>query len=606
MLLSGISLLGILAIQFMWIRNVIGLHEKQFDRDVKAALQETVRRIEKDEGLYFIADRLRSIAKVDTSLVAGSPSTSVKSMKIRTPNHRDSVIEWIDPFDEFFKQMNTTFPESWMSFGGISHDSLLRQLKRMNRQKGGTFQSEQYSVYFESGSGNSGPIERQVYTFVGPNGAIIEHESRNRFSERSTSDRKRPFSAENRARNERSIDKRPPPPEVAEYISREKKAMTDKILQLETRTEQLNMALNRMVSEINSLQTPAGIRLNIPGVFEMLNSELQARNILIPFEASVISGKNDTISQSDGFDPKYTGSVYSAGLFSDRFFQTGDAIALYFPNRKEHIYNSIHWLLIASLVFTLIIITTFITSIMVIIRQKKISEVKSDFINNMTHEFKTPIATISLAADSIVNPRILNDPERIQYYTRVIKEENKRMNHQVESVLQMSLLEKQDFSLNLQAVDIHDLINQAVYNIRVQIEKRQGQLESRLNAVDSVASVDEMHFLNVLFNLLDNANKYSPETPHILITTENRMNSLIIKVEDQGMGMDKETRSRIFEKFYRKQTGNIHNVKGFGLGLSYVKAIVQACSGKIQVESEIGKGSCFEIELPINHDNTNE
>jgi signal transduction histidine kinase len=397
-----------------------------------------------------------------------------------------------------------------------------------------------------------------------------------------------------------------PPVNPMEQFSAEKLVMTDKIKQLESRTEILNAALNRMVAEINSLQTPAGTRLNIPGVFDILNKELASRNIEIPFEASVVSGLNDTISRSLGFNPHYDGVVYTAGLFSERFFQTGDAIAMYFPHRKDHIYSSIHWLLTASLVFTLIIIATFITSIFVILRQKKISEVKSDFINNMTHEFKTPIATISLAADSIVNPRILNDPERIQYYTRVIKEENKRMNNQVESVLQMSLLEKQDFSISLQSTDVHDLINQAVYNIGLQVEKRGGELTSELNAENSHVLVDDVHFLNVVFNLLDNANKYSPETPKIIISTESNDDVLKIRVKDHGMGMDKETRTRIFEKFYRKQTGNIHNVKGFGLGLSYVKAIVQACGGKIHVDSEPGKGSSFEIELPLNHDHNNE
>jgi two-component system phosphate regulon sensor histidine kinase PhoR len=317
----------------------------------------------------------------------------------------------------------------------------------------------------------------------------------------------------------------------------------------------------------------------------------------------VISGAADTLSRSSEFNPKSQNSLYQANLFSDRIFETSDRIALYFPDKQNLLYKSMFWLLVASLGFTLIIISTFIFSIQVIIRQKKISEVKSDFINNMTHEFKTPIATISLAADSIVNPRVMADPERIHYYTRVIKEENKRMNNQVESVLQMALLDKMDFSLNLQALDVHDLITQAIQNISLQIEKRNGSISFDLEALDSTALVDEVHFLNVLFNLLDNANKYSPQNPDINIKTTNLEGKLLIKVSDKGMGMDKETKGRIFEKFYRKSTGNIHNVKGFGLGLSYVKAIVAATNGEIWVESEPEKGSCFTIEIPVYHGN---
>ncbi|MFH2143191.1 MAG: HAMP domain-containing sensor histidine kinase, partial [Bacteroidota bacterium] len=238
-------------------------------------------------------------------------------------------------------------------------------------------------------------------------------------------------------------------------------------------------------------------------------------------------------------------------------------------------------------------------SIIMILKQKKISEMKSDFINNMTHEFKTPIATISLAADSIENPITLDNKERILYYTKIIKEENHRMNSQVENILQMALAEKQDFCLELQPLDSHYLINKAIMDISLQLTNKQGKIYTELNAEKSIVLIDEMHFSHVIYNLLDNACKYSDEYPEIYVKTHNTNSHLIISVEDNGIGMTKDVQSRIFEKFYRKPTGNIHNVKGHGLGLSYVKAMITVFNGEIKVSSELGKGSTFTISIPL-------
>jgi two-component system phosphate regulon sensor histidine kinase PhoR len=249
--------------------------------------------------------------------------------------------------------------------------------------------------------------------------------------------------------------------------------------------------------------------------------------------------------------------------------------------------------------FTLIILLTFAITIYVILKQKKISEIKTDFINNMTHEFKTPIATISVAVDSIENEKTLANPTHIKYFTDIIRKENIRMNTQVERVLQMSLIDKNDFNLNLQPVDLHRTISRAVENIKIQVEKRNGKIELELNATDFNIKTDEVHLTNIIINLLDNANKYSENAPEIIVKTENTNNGVSIYISDKGIGMSKEHLSKIFEKFYRVTSGNIHNVKGFGLGLSYVKAIVLAMKGKIHAESELGKGSQFEIWLPL-------
>jgi len=208
-------------------------------------------------------------------------------------------------------------------------------------------------------------------------------------------------------------------------------------------------------------------------------------------------------------------------------------------------------------------------------------------------------ATISIAVDSINNAKVIDEPERIKSFTRIIKEENNRMNARVEQVLQMALLDSSEFRLNLKSVDLNALVTKVAGNIRLQVENREGRLELQPDALNSLVEADEIHLSNVIMNLLDNANKYSPGKPEIRVTTTNRGSSVMVTVEDKGMGMNTETQRKIFEKFYRLTNGNIHNVKGFGLGLSYARAIVLAHKGEIKVTSEAGKGSTFVVTLPV-------
>ena len=276
-----------------------------------------------------------------------------------------------------------------------------------------------------------------------------------------------------------------------------------------------------------------------------------------------------------------------------------EVLVLIVPNDNKIVLREIFWFILGSIIFTLIITAAFYITIRSLLKQKKLSEIKSDFINNMTHEFKTPLATISLAVDALKNEKVMADKEKTQYFTGVIKEENKRMNKQVEAILQAALLDKQEVQLNLQKHDAHDLISIAVNNMALPIQEKNGSLEVKLEAVNDAIMADEVHFINFVNNLLDNASKYSKENPVIKLTTSNTNNQFKIRIEDNGIGMNKETLSRIFEKFYRAHTGNIHNVKGFGLGLSYVKTMVNAHHGSIKAESVLGKGSVFTISIPL-------
>ena len=269
------------------------------------------------------------------------------------------------------------------------------------------------------------------------------------------------------------------------------------------------------------------------------------------------------------------------------------------PHAKNFIWDSMTWFIVGAILFTLIIVAAFFLTVRALLKQKKLSEIKSDFINNMTHEFKTPLATISLAVDALKNEKVIGNREKMEYFTRIIKEENKRMNKQVETILQAALLDKQEVQLNLQRLHAHDLITSALNNIHLQVEEKKGRIDINMDAAKDLLMVDEVHFTNLVSNLLDNAVKYSQDNLVIKLTTNNTGKHFLLKIEDNGIGMTKETVSRIFEKFYRAHTGNLHNVKGFGLGLSYVKTMIDAHHGIIKAESILGKGTTFYLSFPL-------
>jgi two-component system phosphate regulon sensor histidine kinase PhoR len=271
------------------------------------------------------------------------------------------------------------------------------------------------------------------------------------------------------------------------------------------------------------------------------------------------------------------------------------------PNLKNLVFGSLRWRIFMSAAFTLIILAAFWLTVRTMLRQKKLGEIKNDFINNMTHEFKTPIATISLAVDAMRNEKVIQDRDKMGYFSGIIKEENQRMNRQVETILKASQLEKQEVDLNLKPVHVHEVIKDVVDNFALQLEDKHGKVELNLNATQDLISADEVHFSNLVNNLVDNAVKYAKENipPCIKLSTQSNGKNFTMKIEDNGIGMNRDTVKRIFERFYRAHTGNVHNVKGFGLGLSYVKTMVEAHDGDIKAESTLGKGSTFTIDFPL-------
>jgi two-component system phosphate regulon sensor histidine kinase PhoR len=359
---------------------------------------------------------------------------------------------------------------------------------------------------------------------------------------------------------------------------------------------------DKMISEI--YQWEKTLDLDNKEIEYALSRSLKFSGIETPYEFAVIKNgvvQEGTFKKSSKSD--FLKTNYMVRLFPDNIIRQDLVLSVIFPERTNYVLGSIGWLLGGSMLFSLFILLTFALSLYFIIRQKKISEMKSDFINNMTHEFKTPIATISLAADTINNPKVIKDETSIRHFIDMIKKENSRMNKKVETILQIASLDKKEIEFRFENVSLHTIIEHAIETIEIQVQQRAGKIDLHLDAEQPVIYGDFEHLTNLVSNLLDNAIKYSPGAPEITVSTINSEKGLILSVEDKGIGMTKAVQSKIFERFYRQSSGNVHDVKGFGLGLNYSRAIIDAHKGNITVFSEPGKGSRFEIFLPFNWEN---
>jgi two-component system phosphate regulon sensor histidine kinase PhoR len=376
----------------------------------------------------------------------------------------------------------------------------------------------------------------------------------------------------------------------------------DYIEWVKKRSDEFRNMSDQMISEI--YQWEKTMELDKNQIEYMLNRSLLFSRIQTPFEFAVI--RNGVVSEGNYRKSRkndFLKSNYQVPLFPDNIINQNIMLSVIFPERTNYVLGRMAWILGASMLFSMIILATFAMSLFFIIRQKKISEMKSDFLNNMTHEFKTPIATISLAADTITNPKVIKDESSIKHFISMIKKENSRMNKKVETILQIASLDKKEIDFKFEDISLHSIIEKAVDTIDILVQQRNGKIRLALNASEPVINGDGEHLFNLVNNLLDNAIKYSPDTPEITVETKNGESGVIMAVEDKGIGMSKSVQSRIFERFYRQTTGNVHDVKGFGLGLNYAKAIVDAHRGTISVHSEPGKGSRFTVYLPFNHEN---
>ena len=340
-------------------------------------------------------------------------------------------------------------------------------------------------------------------------------------------------------------------------------------------------------------------RVSLHQIQKLIEEKLRKRELNLHFEFAIYNKNVLSKIHSKYFEPnetkEYRALLFGANSNDDSLYE----LAVIFPQRERFVLSSIIEIASLSTVFMLIIIAVFIITLNQLVTQRRISEIKTDFINNMTHEFKTPIATMNLVLDTLKSPIALNNPDKVMHYVKILKQENKRMLAQVENILQISRLEKGNLQLEREPLDVHDLITNAITHVQVMLNERGGVIHTHFLADNSDISANESHLTNVFINVIENAIKYSPEAPIIDIYTENIKNRILIRIKDKGQGMNKQGAKYIFDKFYREHTGDLHNVKGHGLGLAYVKSIVEYHQGSIYVESEKGKGSTFFIKLPI-------
>ena len=371
------------------------------------------------------------------------------------------------------------------------------------------------------------------------------------------------------------------------------------INRMEKKMSDNKIFMDRMMNRIIAPTLPIEKRIN-PVVFDhLLHNQLLMNGIDLDYEYAVLKNNLDIAFKSDHYTNDQESEYYVANLFPQDLFSHSGYISVYFPRRTSFLLRSLGFMGISSMILTLVVILGFSFTIFILFRQKKLSEIKNDFISNMTHELKTPISTISLASQMLNDNSIPSEHKNFGNISRIIGDESKRLGYQVEKVLQMAIFDRGRIRLKKKKTNINDLIRNVITNFELQVTSREGSVKGDLNATSSVLEVDPVHFTNVISNLVDNAIKYSREAPDILISTCNRDGQVVVKVADRGIGISKEDQKRIFEKFYRVPTGNVHNVKGFGLGLSYVKKIVEEHRGTIRLKSEINKGTEFEICIPL-------
>ena len=529
-----LSIIGIIWVQTVWIRNAVGIRNENFNNAVIVSLNNAANAIESSRKMNFFNNFI-----LDNSLSFNDSSGDITS---------------------------------YMSIGSYSSEPGNKFSVRITNQ----------SV---SGSFDTGKVTTANESFVFTGDTSI------------VSDSVTFIAAAPDESGKMSIVRRG---EGANTNSRAVYIRQNEFLDwVKKRSSEFQNMSDQMISEVYTWEKT--LELDKKEVEYALRQSFLFSNIQTPFEYAIIKDgvvKDGNFKKAEKND--FLKSKYLVSLFPDNIIRQNLIISIIFPSRTNYVLGSMAWILGGSMLFSLIILATFALSLFFIIRQKKINEMKSDFINNMTHEFKTPIATISLAADTITNPKVIKDETRIRHFISMIKKENSRMNKKVETILQIASLDKKEIDFSFENHSLHSIIEKVVDTIEIQVHQRKGKIVLNLNASDPVIYGDSEHLGNLVNNLLDNAIKYSIDAPEITVETSNNEKGVILSVEDKGIGMSKSVQSKIFERFYRQNSGNVHDVKGFGLGLNYVRAIIDAHKGVINVTSEPGKGSRFEIYLPFN------
>jgi len=542
--LVSIALLGILLLQVYWIWQMAKLHEARFQANVYKALNQVVRQLEVNEAKTATTQYIKTGTRTPMN-------TEEEEIIVHTSVSTDTCQSSIGDMHEFHKQLQKV----------IHTDSAKGRIIRQER------------------------IVHESYQLGSKEGKISVESSW----------------------------------AFADSLVKETKSKGTQILMLQNRgvdTENVELnvdvrmlnggkedSLKGMIVEIvQAMKERSNTEerkdwLNVDRIDSLLTSELANQGIEHSYVFSILSEKNEQALLTKGTnDP--TSTEYRVKLFPNAVFFGQDFLSLRFPNEHLLLLGDIALPATASLLFSLIILVCFIVSIRSILHQRQLSDMKNAFINNMTHEFKTPIATISLATDALQNPIVQQQPNRVTQYLGIIKEENQRMLQQVERVLQLARMEGKQLVLKSEPIELNEWLQDVAAHFQLQVEHRAGRLSLQVPALSPTLSADPVLLTNALHNVIDNAIKYSPDDLHIEVQCLTHPNEIEIRVKDKGIGMNPSEVARIFDRFYRVPTGDLHNVKGFGLGLSYTQQIIEAHQGRIEVQSRTGQGSEFRIFLP--------
>lgn len=545
--LMAISLVGLVAMQMNWIRHDLQIREERFALQVSDALMQAVNKLETKESVQLVTTNFPWVFE-------------------------DSLVEYFSEIPE-----SVEIPE-------IPEDIVLENI---DTHLDTVFQNHEFT--YSSSISDSGQNNVRVYSSAknGDEKVVVSINSNGINTETTKNGKKiiRVYNDQTQLAREEAI--------IAKEIAERERERAN------LRFKKIGKAMKKMAIEYERKDVTLMQRRNPETLDSLIGDELNNQGVRLPYSIALFSGPEDSIIWQRG---QVTGSnvgskEYSANLFPGDIINRNDIVKVGFNDTFTYFLSSMWLMLLSSAFFTLAIVFIFSYTLYIIFKQKKLSEIRNDFINNMTHEFKTPIATIRLASEAIANNEVIRDPDKVKFYTRIISDENDRMNSHVENILQMALFDKKAFAPDLTNVNMHDVIADAVTKFSLQVEEKGGRIDFHPGASNYTVRADARFISVIIMNLLDNAVKYSNQNPIIKIETKDSDKGLFISVEDNGIGMDNATQRRIFEKFYRVPSGNLHNIKGFGLGLSYVKAIVSAHNGTIHVHSKPGEGSKFEIVL---------
>jgi two-component system, OmpR family, phosphate regulon sensor histidine kinase PhoR len=553
--LMSLASFGLMGFQYYWVRNAVRINQERFDQNVLQVLSSTIAELEKGETSDVLLSQLIQDSALQETIFKKIDPIELQiqtSPRYSRPSVVDTMLALPAP------QVSETF-RRMMSIRGVDISELETFFTFMTPEIASSmFTPDEMQILLQE-------KERQL-DYISKSQGFLQRRRQTRQDY-----------MESRTEVTLSDD------------------AIDKILKTNLKIELINQAY----AELAEGQQAILDRLDTGSVKQMLRKRLIEKGISEDFELGLLNDKEEMfpIGQvADLFRLKTYG--VQAKLFPNDIFGKDNFLFIFFPEKNTHVIQQVWLPIVSSVVFIFVIIFCFIYAIKVIIRQKALSKIKNDFINNMTHEFKTPLATVSLAVEALQDPELSNQDKFRTRYLGIIKDENKRLVSQVEKVLQAAALDKKDFQLKIEPINLTQLLESNVEHICLQVENRGGKINFINKLRDGEMEGDAFHLTHIFNNLLDNANKYSKENPVIRVEAWEEGDQVLVSIQDQGIGLSKEAIKKIFDKFYRVPTGNVHDVKGFGLGLSYVKTMVEAHKGEIHVHSDLGKGSTFTINLP--------